>query len=228
MCVILHAASTRPTQTMMRRANDANPDGIGVSWTSGGRVHWRKGLTLDDAIALVARIPMPFIVHFRWASIGKVTPGLCHPFPIGGDLALKGTTRGAVLAHNGTWSAWAQRVTQACLDNDLEMPDGDWSDTRGMAWLVKAVGPTVLREIGDHQRLAVVTAGGVHRQGHWSKVVDGLFATNLYWLTRAAGSALCTGVDVEPPAPKPAPRPRAKAPAAPRLPFGRKATAWAS
>jgi len=41
-----------------------------------------KGLEPDEVENLIADIPREIVIQFRIASVGEVTPKLCHPFPI--------------------------------------------------------------------------------------------------------------------------------------------------
>ena len=72
MCVIFAATAARPTREELTKANDANPDGIGIAWLDSKRgfVRWIKGLDLKQTINIVESTPFPFAVHFRYATIG--------------------------------------------------------------------------------------------------------------------------------------------------------------
>ena len=100
-------------------------------------VRWFKGLEPDDLEILLPELSGEIVIHFRWASVGEVTPKLCHPFPV----SAKATTRlsghaRAVLFHNGTWSLWRETMRR--------MPDGLLSDTRVAASLVDLCGMDTL------------------------------------------------------------------------------------
>ena len=105
-------------------------------------VRWFKGLEPDDLEPLIAQLTGEIVIHFRWASVGEVTPKLCHPFPI----SAKATTRlsghaRAVLFHNGTWCQWRETLRRMPKHR---MPDGLLSDTRVAASLVDLCGMDTL------------------------------------------------------------------------------------
>ena len=82
------------------------------------------------------------MIHFRLASVGEVTPKLCHPFPITAcaTTRLSGHAR-AALFHNGTWSSWRETLRRMPRHH---RPDGLMSDTRVAASLVDLCGMDVL------------------------------------------------------------------------------------
>jgi hypothetical protein len=105
-------------------------------------VRWFKGLEPDELGSLIAQLPGEIVIHFRWASVGEVTPKLCHPFPV----SAKSTTRlsghaRAVLFHNGTWCQWRETLRRMPKHR---MPDGLLSDTRVAASLVDLCGMDAL------------------------------------------------------------------------------------
>ena len=112
---------------MLRAARAANPDGDGVAWVENGAVVWEKALSLGGRLdALVAKVPLPFVVHYRIATAGGVSNQLCHPFVIapGSPLAEKGATDVGVLFHNGHAFGF---------DAAHEHLEGPVSDSRGVA-----------------------------------------------------------------------------------------------
>jgi len=190
MCVILCANERRLTPQMVEDANRANPDGLGLAWIERGAVRWRKGLSLRDAKDIVTDVPVPYVLHARWATVGGVTPALCHPFPINLQMspALTGRAR-SVLFHNGHWAEWTRWL-------DAKRPAGAWSDSRGMAWLSAIYGQSVLEEIAATQKLAVLNTRGITLYGHgWKELHGGaIFASNLNWMGRSARSGARTTV----------------------------------
>ena len=133
---------------MIEKAFDHNDDGGGMAWREADEkgenvVVWKKGLTVEQMTELCATAPIPYIAHFRVASIGGVRPSLTHPFPIGkvASLALEGRTKGYVLFHNGHWKEWSDECKRAAIQSNTPIPIGRWSDTRAMAWLCSIYGP---------------------------------------------------------------------------------------
>ena len=145
MCVILVCPDgIRPDRPTLEACHEANPHGAGVAWRYDGEVRWMKGLRVDELDALLPRLPGEIVVHFRWASVGEVTPALCHPFPVtrAATTRLSGHAR-AVLFHNGTWTAWRDTLRL--------MPrrrfDGPLSDSRVAASLFDLCGVESLERL---------------------------------------------------------------------------------
>lgn len=96
MCLIIYAPdATLPTRDQFTDAGQCNPDGIGVMSSDGvvkfngrkkTRRAWRYIRTLADA-------GIPYAVHFRWATHGRVSASNTHPFEIPGH--------NAYMMHNG-------------------------------------------------------------------------------------------------------------------------------
>jgi hypothetical protein len=148
MCVIMIAKTVRPTPDMVIKAWDANPDGAGIAWREGiednTEVVWEKGIMdKDSALELAANTPLPYVMHFRVASVGGVRQALTHPFQVEMDapLGLSGRTKGMLLFHNGHWAAWAEKSMEAAIHSNAVVPTGAWSDTRALAWLTWLYGP---------------------------------------------------------------------------------------
>ena len=104
MCVIAICRDRDLTVDEVTRMDAANPHGIGVAWASRDKerrpvVRFAKNLSVGETLALLPSLPKPYIVHFRFASVGGITPELCHPFPIhpAPSVALRGQTRRGVL-----------------------------------------------------------------------------------------------------------------------------------
>ena len=101
MCVIVTSqADTMPSLTQLARMSDANPDGAGIAWHDGQRLHRYRN---EDNMKTLAFImdhwqsleTSPFLLHFRLATHGKVCTGNTHPFRF-----RKGDRTGFI-AHNG-------------------------------------------------------------------------------------------------------------------------------
>src|SRR5262245_36381632 len=163
MCVIAICKTRHLTSLEIEVMNAANPHGIGVAWArkKRGVVEWAKNLSVAQATRLLPTLRLPYIVHFRLASVGGISPELCHPFPMQKvpDVALRGRTKRGVLFHNGTWGKW---LTGFDVVKEIGAVNGDatpagWSDSRVMAALAAKYDPRAVAEIvGDTQRLAVL------------------------------------------------------------------------
>lgn len=162
MCVIAVCESARITPEEVTAMWNKNDQGGGIAWREEilvkGKattvVKFQKGLMkLEEMQEAVAKAPLPFVAHFRIASIGGVTRYLTHPFMIDQRVpyVTKGQTEGEVLFHNGHWNEWLQWVKDALRygAGSLRIPTGKWSDTRGMAWLAAVYGPGVLEFISE-------------------------------------------------------------------------------
>lgn len=196
MCVIMLANRTRPTEHMIDLAFDWNKDGAGIAWREKDRktgepyVYWRKGLNLEEVKDMCAKVPAPFVVHFRVASVGGVRKSLTHPFPVGPDatLALEGRTTGTVLFHNGHWAPWADKALDAAISTGRKIPVGDWSDSRAMAWLVDVFGPGFMELLtqqkgilfGPNKEQLDVFTGGTG----WEKINEVWCSNDFFWTKR--------------------------------------------
>ena len=195
MCVIMLANRTRPTQEMVDRAFDWNKDGAGIAWREKDKdgtpyVHWKKGLDLEEVSEMCKRVPTPFVVHFRVASVGGVRKSLTHPFPVGPDatLALEGRTTGTVLFHNGHWSPWADKALDAAINTGRKIPVGDWSDSRAMAWLVDVFGPGFMELLTQQKGILFgptkadldVFTGGTG----WEKINEVWCSNDFFWVKK--------------------------------------------
>lgn len=113
MCLIIvkPRGKSIPPYIRLRQAFLNNPDGFGLAYWQEGmtRVHIHKGaMTLAEAYVLLRAIPRPqdkvIVMHFRHATMGTISQGNTHPYPITKDhsllIALELETPVAVF-HNG-------------------------------------------------------------------------------------------------------------------------------
>lgn len=182
MCVIAIADEVRPTDEQVGKMFDVNPAGAGIAWREKGVVRWKKGLELDEVTELCAKVPMPYVVHFRIPSVGGKTPFLCHPFPVTPEvpLELQGTTKGFVLFHNGHWGRWRESTLEAAVRSNTKVPGGKWSDTRAMAFHAHIYGSGILEMIDE--KSVMFGPDKVEVFGAWSKE-GGLWVSNRGWVT---------------------------------------------
>ena len=101
-------APTAPPSTPATKPIPTGPGWRGAKTT---RCAGSKGLEPEELEPLIAGLAGEIVIHFRWASVGEVTPKLCHPFPVTARATtrLSGHAR-AVLFHNGTWSQWRETL----------------------------------------------------------------------------------------------------------------------
>lgn len=177
MCVIL-ACERRPDRETLEACASSNPHGAGVAWFSGGGVEWRKNLVPDQVGLVLDNIPLPYVIHFRIATVGGVNAGLCHPFPLksGVPLDLAGKSSG-VLFHNGHCS----HAGELALAADVRLK-GPASDTRQIAAVVHKIGlergKELIASIGD--RFALMQDRNIALIGQWTKRGQ-IWYSNLHW-----------------------------------------------
>lgn len=183
MCVIMIAETKRPSELMLRAGMDQNDQGNGIAWREDKQVKWAKGLSDDELVDLAFAVPLPFICHFRIATVGGKLKELCHPFPIDNSpsVALTGATKGSMLFHNGHWSEWRRTICDATLQAKLKIPPGEWSDSRAMAYAVSIYGHNFANLLDD-ERVVIFGPSGddleVFGSG-WEEGEDGVFCSNL-------------------------------------------------
>ena len=141
MCVIAYADVIRPTDDQIRNMWDANKYGGGVAWRVNvdgeARVRWKKGLDMEEMLEMNRVLPMPYVLHFRIPSNGTTAGPLgCHPFQIDVEATVdfEGETTGYVLFHNGFWTGWQDKLQNIAIHGFVKLPDGPWTDSRGLAW----------------------------------------------------------------------------------------------
>ena len=161
MCVIMISENKRLTNKMVKQATERNPHGIGMAWFEGGKVRYKKAITLKEAQSLCKSLPMPYVFHARYATRGGTKDVLCHPFPVttGNNQKLAGKVK-SVLFHNGTWTESKNTVSRMSERYSKPLPNGPMSDTRMMAWAVALGGQGLLDS--SHGNKFVVMQDGVH------------------------------------------------------------------
>lgn len=193
MCVIMIASKVRPSDEMVTRAFEHNRDGAGIAWrerTRNGEVEvvWKKDLDLDAVKELCKNVPMPYVAHFRVASVGGVKGSLTHPFEVNVEAgtALEGRTRGSMLFHNGHWGGWADKALDAAINSNNRIPAGDWSDTRAIAWMVHIYGPGFMEFLtGQKGVLFSPQATNVFTGNGWDKINDVWCSNDFFWKGRS-------------------------------------------
>jgi hypothetical protein len=146
----------------LERGAKCNSDGAGIAWIANRKVHWVKGLESSPDLVMSTlkekKATLPVAIHFRAASVGGESEELTHPFPVGplAEPWLEGNAA-QVLFQNGTWIRWDDVLRDVVLYNtDLTMPEGEWSDTRALAFLAGVKGIDILRFLGGDSRLLVM------------------------------------------------------------------------
>lgn len=186
MCVIIAVKEGQncPPLKMLQDAQKNNPDGAGVAWVDREFVKWKKNLKAEKLYEIGQEIPSPFLIHFRLASIGGKSPHLCHPFPVSKTvpLDLGGAIRGRVLVHNGHWSDWKKVCLDTLVKRGGHFPEGKFSDTRAIAWLVNIYGTGVLNLIDEKVAVLSSTAGLKTFGGGWQEHEEYLVSNTHSWV----------------------------------------------
>ena len=187
MCVIFKVApGEQLTADEIEAAGFQNDDGWGIAWLGeGGLVQWEKGIdTKEMSEALEGLKDVEYIAHARLATAGDASESLTHPFPVTANagLALSGQAR-QVLFHNGHWFKWEEALAGLqALDRMLgKIPDGEWSDSRLLAYLAARYGDGAKPAFSDAGKVAIIGPEGVKLYGSFDKVRPGVVASNLHW-----------------------------------------------
>jgi hypothetical protein len=183
MCVICICDKEKPTLELIKKMADANKDGIGIAYIKDGNVHWKKGITEEQAFLISESVNTPLIMHFRISTVGGNSKHLTHPFPLNSSasLALEGKTNQGVLFHNGHWHDWRDKLW-GIVTKGLRMPKGHWSDSRAIAWLVGLYGRQILSLI-DNQKVALLTPKSAEMYGSGWEEKNGMHFSNLSFET---------------------------------------------
>lgn len=191
MCVILVSPATaRPDRALLNACHSANPHGAGVAWRENEKVNWVKDLSPKQVEEVLAQISGEAIVHFRWASVGRVCPELCHPFPVERNASTKlSGTADRVLFHNGTWSGYGAALDYV-EDQQGRKITGAMSDSRAIALLLATMkDQSTLKHISS--RFVLFSSKSTKLFGDWRNF-RGMRVSNLnfmYELERAERDA---------------------------------------
>lgn len=178
-----------PKKETLDSAELINPHGGGIAWTEKQKngkktVKYEKGITAKRMWEIITsgKAKVPAVIHFRISTIGGVKDELTHPFPITkqAETKLKGKAN-AVLFHNGHLNEWQELCLQTVIRKGVEFPEGDWSDTRGLAWLLghHGIGFLNLIEADDgYNKYAILTPQGITKYGSGWKQVDKNLCSN--------------------------------------------------
>lgn len=186
MCCIalIDDDARRPSDILIDQMWERNKDGAGLAWREtqeDGKVlvAWEKGLMgiegLNRVKELAKVLPIPFIMHFRIATIGGIRANMTHPFPIDqrGQNTLTGKTDGYVLFHNGTWSEWDREGRETARSTGIPIPSGKWSDSRALAWVCSILGNGYMDFLPTQKGFALGPEGWeIYTGNGWSQVTD--------------------------------------------------------
>ena len=181
MCVIALFKKSKPTEEIIKQMSSINKDGAGVAWREDGVVNWRKGLSNETLFRITKELKLPFVVHFRFGTVGKNSKHLTHPFPVSKDIELDVVGSGKdVIFHNGHWEGWRDYCLGYIQTRSIRLPKGDFSDSRAIAWMVYHYGFEFLKLLPDTNKFIVMTPKHLWSSGDF-KEKDGNWYSNLYW-----------------------------------------------
>ena len=183
MCVILVPTKRHPTPDELNDAQDSNPHGAGIAWKNqDGKLAYEKAIDAKRVWEIIEteQPKIPYVIHFRIASVGGVCDKLTHPFPVNQSVSLKKQWQGKspLLFHNGTWSDWKEAVMP--FSGHKDFPRGsldDWSDSRALAYLAYKTKRGFFNFIDE--KVAIMEKNGeVNLYGSWRKN-DTIWCSNL-------------------------------------------------
>lgn len=159
MCIIIVCEKGRLKKEDAIKAAGINKDGCGVAWRQNGKVVWQKGLELKDLFKFIDRLPLPYIVHFRIATVGEICRELTHPFPIdpASTVSPAGTTDGSVLFHNGTITNYEIELFKLLREGSIfiDHVQSKLSDSRAAAMISAVHGLKALDRVYGNQKFCV-------------------------------------------------------------------------
>jgi len=130
MCIIIVKDSKKLISNDILIASAAiNPHGLGVLWLDSYKVTYH-----DSNDYMLLKTKRPYIAHFRYATVGKISLDNCHPFKINDD---------EILFQNGT------------VHN---LGNKDKTDTQHMAEILKDIPKDRWREVLEMTDCRYVTA----------------------------------------------------------------------
>ena len=140
MCYIAVCLTRKLTDSEIGLYWSLNPDGAGVGWASGGRCHIMKGFRKLREFQQFYRgfSFQSHVVHFRFATSGRVVGELTHPFPVmsTAPVSLCWSGGAPIMVYNGHWAKWEQELFALPEFRWAIRESGRlWSDARGIAAL---------------------------------------------------------------------------------------------
>ena len=195
MCVIICIENgIYPSKTTLEDAEMMNSHGGSIAWLDlNGKKHYQKGIKAKRINKIINKQLKPngiktAIIHFRIASVGTVNKLLCHPFEITNrvELRLSGDDMNAdLLFHNGTWSDYAEEmlIFLSNIGKPLLIPQGEYSDSRVMAYLAKHLGVKQMAKlVTGWNKIAILTSHGIDKYGSGWVDVKGNKCSNDYFI----------------------------------------------
>ncbi|MBW6469639.1 MAG: hypothetical protein K0A90_00275 [Methanosarcinaceae archaeon] len=163
---------------ILKNCEESNGDGAGISWREGNKIKWSKGHNAEEIYTLSQSVELPFIVHFRFATVGGSIKELCHPFSVTKDVktTLKGSAK-EVIMHNGHWSNWSEALKNNMICSSARIPTGVWSDTRAIAYFTNRCGSGFLQMLDEKVVLFNMKHITIFGSG-WTEEDNGIIYSN--------------------------------------------------
>lgn len=184
MCVIVICTDKKLDEATIEACQSANSQGFGIAWEKDKKIHWKKGMfKVEDIKKIIAETTLPFVAHFRIATVGGPCQELCQPFPIEPPVSVEaeGSAK-RVVFHNGHVSMWEELVRSTAIRSGKPIPESNWSDTRAIAYALTYADKSLLGWLSG--RYAIMEVGEVTRYwGDWEKI-DGILFSNKDWENR--------------------------------------------
>lgn len=154
-----------------------NPDGIGLMWNDGEKIHVHKHLTNIDKMYRKYQTvagKYPIVWHFRIGTSGTMDNTNIHPFPV----------FDAMLAHNGVLDIKVPKYSKvndtqlfiAMMERTLPK---NFYDCKKTKYYLKEIGKTV----GTSNKFVIMSKNMVHivneESGHW---LDDIWYSNYSYL----------------------------------------------
>ena len=179
MCVIaVYNKGLNLNKTELENCFTVNPDGAGLMYQEKGRVHIIKGFmdfTSFWAVASALPIEVDRVFHFRIATSGKISEGICHPFPICNDykrMKLVDTTIPYAVAHNGVLANYAPKNGLNADRSDTMVFIKEVLDGLGHGGLIENEVVRDLLEEFTTSRFAIMSARNVYLIGSFEQSRD--------------------------------------------------------
>jgi predicted glutamine amidotransferase len=189
MCIIVYAPKdVEVEKTTLRNCFDNNSDGAGIMYQKNDNVVISKGyMTFASFWEAWEKIPVRFdrVAHFRIATSGKITEGVCHPFPICKNYNEMKKTKQVTplaIAHNGILSRYSPTAAMK----------SEYSDT--MAFVKLTLSPlrsllfmdavqNLISETGS--KFAIMSGNQVSLIGNFEQSGGAFFSNTTYKYGRA-------------------------------------------
>lgn len=195
MCIIIAKEKGKklPSETVLKKCWEANPEGGGFMFNSNKKVIIEKGfMKFNDFYNRLIECDLhhnlkksTLIIHFRVATSGLVDNGNCHPYPITNDINLLRKTEIECeigVAHNGVIREYNEKNN---ILNDtqmfiIEVIEDLISNTKKGYYKTKTF-KKIMESMINESRLVLLNAEGeMIKIGNWIEENGLYFSNNKY------------------------------------------------